>query len=89
MHKQEQPAQRASLAISSLVSSITTTKGQGFYIELFGYVPFPWNRNPKCKQMSSLFSINPFNCVMQFDLKLSSCKKGPWKFHGCEVSFSN
>ena len=35
MHKRVRPAQRASLAIVTLVASITTTKGQGFYVELF------------------------------------------------------
>ena len=35
MHKRERPAQRASLAITTLVSPIATTKGQGFYIEIF------------------------------------------------------
>ena len=35
MHKRERPAQRASLAITTLVSPITTTKGQGFYVEFF------------------------------------------------------
>ena len=35
MHKREQLAQRASPAIATLVSPITTTKQQGFYVELF------------------------------------------------------
>ena len=35
MHKRERLAQRASLAIATLVSPISTTKGQGFYVELF------------------------------------------------------
>ena len=35
MHKREQLAQRASQAIATLVSPISTTKGQGFYVELF------------------------------------------------------
>ena len=35
MHKRERPSQRVSLAIATLVSPITTTKGQGFNVELF------------------------------------------------------
>ena len=35
MHKRERLAQRASPAIATLVSPITTTKGQGFYVDFF------------------------------------------------------
>ena len=35
MHKRERLAQRASLVIETLLFPITTTKGQGFYVELF------------------------------------------------------
>ena len=35
MHKRERLAQRASQAIATLVSPISTTKEQGFYVELF------------------------------------------------------
>ena len=35
MHKRERLAQRASLVIETLLFPITTTKGQGFYVECF------------------------------------------------------
>ena len=38
MHKRERPAQRASLAIATLVFPITTSKGQGFYVKLFLHI---------------------------------------------------
>ena len=39
----------SNLAIATLVSSITTTKGQDFYVVLFRFVSFPWSRSPKRK----------------------------------------
>ena len=47
MHKRERPSQRVSLAIATLVSSVTTTKGQGFYVELFWYLTSLWSRSPR------------------------------------------
>ena len=35
MHKRERLAQRASPTIATLVSPITTTKRQGFYVKFF------------------------------------------------------
>ena len=35
MHKRERLAQRASQVIATVVSLISTTKVQGFYVELF------------------------------------------------------
>ena len=47
MRKQERPAQRASLAIATFVTPITTTKGQGYYVELvLVHVPFPRSNIP-------------------------------------------
>ena len=47
MHKRERLAQRGSQDIATLVSPISTTKGQGFYVELFfRYVPSPWGGSP-------------------------------------------
>ena len=100
MQKRERPAQRAFLAIATLVSHIIL-KGKVFTSSFFRYEPSPWSKNSKPKGVSSLFHSNPYNyvtVVMHFDIKLSSCKnnftplamiktmKGQWKFHGWEAS---
>ena len=35
MNERERQAKRPSIAIATLVSPITTTKGQGFYVDFF------------------------------------------------------
>ena len=35
--------------IASLCAPITTTKGEGYYVEFFLYVPSPWSRSQKRK----------------------------------------
>ena len=75
MHEREPLAQKAFPAVATLVFTINPTKKKSFYVKLFRYMPSLWSRSPKRKGILSLFHSNPLNCVVPFDIKLSSCKK--------------
>ena len=59
--------------IVSLVPSISTRKGEGFYVELFfRYVPSPWSRSRKCKGIFSILEIlEEIECVVAVSRKKS------------------
>ena len=76
MHKRERLAQRASPAIATLMSPISTTKQQGFYVR---YEPSPWGRSSKRKGISSLFHFQCHGHAISHitPLAISKTMKGP------------
>ena len=75
MYKRERLTQRATQVIATLASLISTTKSQGFYVEFFldMYPPLGVEvQNIKRNEYQALFTDHSFNCIVPFDIKLSS-----------------
>ena len=55
--------------IKSLLPSISTRKGEGFYVELFLYVPSPWSMSRKCKGIFSKDTLEEIESIVAVSRK--------------------
>ena len=65
--------------IGSLRAPITTTKGEGYYVEFFLYVPSPWSRSQKRKGNRGINKDKNRRIVLFLNSLDFLCEMGAWK----------